>query len=97
MRWGILTLVDTSNWSLKNEDGRYLLDLEWKGLAKTDITFGKFYVGGLFIRMPGLPKQQVKSLMQQDCVIWLWKVSAPLVGYRFTNSRRDDWGHMAII
>ena len=31
---------------------KYILDPEWKGQAKTDITFGQYYVGGLFVRMP---------------------------------------------
>ena len=37
---------------MQEKDGKFLLDLHWKGEAKTDITFGKFYVGGLFLRMP---------------------------------------------
>ena len=43
---------ETQNWSMAESGGRYVLDLEWKGEAKADITLGKFYVGGLFVRMP---------------------------------------------
>jgi hypothetical protein len=48
-------LTETQNWTLKENKGKLLLDLEWNGEAKTDITFGKFYVGGLFLRMPWRP------------------------------------------
>ncbi|MDA0196885.1 MAG: PmoA family protein [Bacteroidetes bacterium] len=45
-------LTETQNWSMHEEDGKFLLDLEWRGKAQIDITMGKFYVGGLFLRMP---------------------------------------------
>lgn len=47
-----VVLTETHNWTLQDLGDRYYLDLEWKGEAKTDITFGQFYVGGLFLRMP---------------------------------------------
>jgi hypothetical protein len=49
---GQTTLVETQNWTLQEVDGKFMLDLEWKGQARTDVTMGKFYVGGLFVRMP---------------------------------------------
>jgi hypothetical protein len=49
---GNTTLTETQTWAMREEHGRYVLDLAWVGEAKTDITFGKFYVGGLFLRMP---------------------------------------------
>jgi hypothetical protein len=45
-------LTETQTWSMRKNDGQYILDLEWNGKAKTDITLGEFYVGGLFLRMP---------------------------------------------
>jgi len=45
-------MVETQNWTMRQFDDRYILDLEWKGEAKIDVVMGKFYVGGLFIRMP---------------------------------------------
>lgn len=45
-------LTETQTWAIQEQNGQYLLDLEWKGEAKQDITIGKFYVGGLFLRMP---------------------------------------------
>jgi len=90
-------LVDTSNWSLKEEDGRYLLDLEWKGLAKTDITFGKFYVGGLFIRMPWTPEtagEIVNATGLRNMAVEGQRAIWSDIGLQIAG--RDDWGHMAI-
>lgn len=46
-------LRETQTWTfLETGDGRYVMDLQWQGEAQTDVTMGKFYVGGLFLRMP---------------------------------------------
>jgi hypothetical protein len=45
-------LTETQTWSMKQVDRKFILDLEWRGEAKKDITIEKFYVGGLFLRMP---------------------------------------------
>jgi hypothetical protein len=45
-------LRETQSWILQAKDGRLQLDLEWQGEATVDVTMEKFYVGGLFIRMP---------------------------------------------
>jgi putative membrane-bound dehydrogenase-like protein len=45
-------MTETQTWTLKIQDQRYLLDLEWSGLARRDITIGKYDYGGLFVRMP---------------------------------------------
>jgi len=94
---GNTTLTETSNWSLKEEEGRYLLDLEWKGLAKTDITFGKFYVGGLFVRMPwtpGTPAEIVNANGQHNMAVEAQRANWSDVGVQIAG--RDDWGHMAV-
>ena len=49
---GKVILTEVQEWSMQESDGGYILDLEWKGNAKIDITLGEFYVGGLFLRMP---------------------------------------------
>jgi len=49
---GNVIMTETQHWSMQAYAGIYILDLEWKGEAKADVTMGKFYVGGLFIRMP---------------------------------------------
>jgi len=49
---GNVILTETQIWSLHEKGGKLLLDLEWRGEAKTDVKMEKFYVGGLFLRMP---------------------------------------------
>jgi hypothetical protein len=49
---GDAVLTETQNWSMKESNDKYIIDLVWRGDAKKDITIEKFYVGGLFIRMP---------------------------------------------
>ncbi|HEY4656225.1 MAG TPA: DUF6807 family protein [Cyclobacteriaceae bacterium] len=49
---GNAVLTETQTWSMQQVDGKFLLDLEWSGEAKKDVTMEKFYVGGLFLRMP---------------------------------------------
>ena len=45
-------LRETQRWTLKEEMGSFLLDLEWRGEGLTDVSVEKFFVGGLFLRMP---------------------------------------------
>lgn len=94
---GNATLTEMSNWSLKHHNGKYLLDLEWRGQAKTDITFGKFYVGGLFIRMPwheGTAGRVVNAIGQQNLKAEAQRAIWSDVGVEVEG--RNDWGHIAI-
>ena len=50
---GQAILRETQNWSMRAADGKFFLDLEWRGdAAVTDVTIGKYDYGGLFLRMP---------------------------------------------
>ena len=49
---GTAVLTETQRWTLREPGSRYVLDLEWTGEAKTDVTVGKSDFGGLFLRMP---------------------------------------------
>lgn len=49
---GSVILTETQTWAMQEVDGKYLLDLTWRGEAKKDVTMEQFYVGGLFLRMP---------------------------------------------
>ena len=49
---GTAILTETQNWSMREDSGKFLISLEWRGEAKTDITIGKYDYGGLFLRMP---------------------------------------------
>src|SRR5690606_36171749 len=49
---GTPSMLETQTWTMRESEGRYYLELEWKGEAKTDITIGMYDYGGLFLRMP---------------------------------------------
>ncbi len=49
---GDTLLTETQNWALSVSNGKYYLDVEWNGYAHTDLTFGQYDYGGLFVRMP---------------------------------------------
>ena len=92
-----ITLTETANWSLQQYQGKYLLDIEWKAEAKTDITFGKFYVGGLFIRMPwhqGVAGEVVNAAGQRNMEAEGQRAVWTDVGVAVEG--RNDWGHIAI-
>lgn len=62
-------MEETQTWSMREEDGKFLLDLEWKGEAKTDIVIGKYDYGGLFLRMPwkeGIKGEVVNAARQRN-------------------------------
>ncbi|MEZ4826159.1 MAG: DUF6807 family protein [Bacteroidia bacterium] len=66
---GNVLLTETQNWAMRNEGGKYFIDLEWLGKAQTDITIGKYDYGGLFIRMPwyeGIPGGVVNAARQRN-------------------------------
>ncbi len=94
---GNTTLTETANWSLQEQNGKYFLDLEWRGEAKTNITFGKFYVGGLFIRMPwdkGTAAEIVNSAGERNMNIEAQRAIWADVGVQIEG--RNDWGHMTV-
>ena len=49
---GEAILKETQIWSMVEQDGKFILELEWQGEALTDITISKYDYGGLFLRMP---------------------------------------------
>lgn len=62
-------LEETQNWSLSEIEGEYLLDLEWKGEAKTDVTIGQYDYGSLFLRMPwkeGIDGEIINAARQKN-------------------------------
>jgi putative membrane-bound dehydrogenase-like protein len=66
---GAAMLTETTRWTLRETDGTFLLDLDWRGLAHTDVTIGKYDYGGLFLRMPwrqGLQAEVVNAARQRD-------------------------------
>ena len=46
-------LTETQKWTIRSADtGHVILDLEWQGAARGNVTISKYNYGGLFLRMP---------------------------------------------
>ena len=66
---GYPVLIETQNWSMRALDGKFLLDLVWKGEANADVTVEEYDYGGLFLRMPwreGIPGRVVNAARERD-------------------------------
>lgn len=62
-------LTETQTWRMEEQNGQFLLDLEWRGEARQEVVIGKFYVGGLFLRMPwhqGVRGQVINAAGQRN-------------------------------
>ena len=89
---------ETQRWSMSEVDGRFLIDLEWQGLAKQKITMEKFYVGGLFLRMPwrqGMEGEVINSEGQKNSEAELQRARWNDIGLPIEE--RSDKGHIAIL
>lgn len=49
---GHVIMEEEQHWAAQKMGDKLILDFSWKGTAKVDVHIGKFYVGGLFARMP---------------------------------------------
>ncbi len=90
-------LEETQNWSMKMQDGKYILDLEWRGRAIEAVTIGKYYAGGLFLRMPwvrGVQGEAVNSEGQRNSEAEAQRAIWTDVGIQVPG--RDDMAHIAI-
>lgn len=66
---GTPILRETQNWSMREAGHYYAVDLVWTGKAYEDVTMAKFYVGGLFLRMPwrkGVAAEVVNAVGQRN-------------------------------
>ncbi|WP_373524562.1 DUF6807 family protein [Aquiflexum sp.] len=94
---GKTIMVETQDWTMQHFDGQYVLDLQWTGEAKADVLMEKFYVGGLFVRMPWV-KETVGEIISASGLrnlelegkrsIW------SDIGIKLDG--RDDFAHIAI-
>ncbi|GAB3946868.1 hypothetical protein GCM10028805_18110 [Spirosoma harenae] len=94
---GKAVMTETQNWSMREQNGKYVLDLEWNGDAHTDITIGKYDYGGLFLRMPwkeGIPGEVVNAARQRNEKAE--GQSAPWVDVGMQVEGRTDLAHIAI-
>lgn len=91
---GNTTLVETQRWTLQEINGRFVLDFEWKGQAQTNVTMGKFYVGGLFVRMPwtkGTLGEAINAAGQTNKQAEAQRSEWLDVGMQLKG--RSDWAH----
>jgi putative membrane-bound dehydrogenase-like protein len=68
-------LTQTERWSMRERSGRFVLDLQWRGEARMDVTIGQSSraesndLGGLFLRMPwheGITGEVVNAARQRN-------------------------------
>lgn len=91
-------MTETQTWSMREEEGRFILDLLWEGKAKQDVTMKKFYVGGLFLRMPwkkGLRAEVVNAAGQKNGEAEGQR--APWTDVAVQVDGRSDMAHIAIL
>jgi len=90
-------LTETQTWSMREENGRYFLELEWAGEAKTDVTIGKYDYGGLFVRMPwkeGIKGEVINAARQRNEKAEGQRAMWVDIGMQVEG--RDDLAHIAI-
>lgn len=95
--YGKTVLTETLIWSMKKENDKYYLDLQWTGFAKTDVIVEEFYVGGLFVRMPwyrGIDGEVINSVGHINSEAETQRALWTNVGMQIDG--RDDWGNIAI-
>lgn len=94
---GSTVMTETQNWSLMETNGKFFLDLEWQGQAKTDVTIGQYDYGGLFLRMPwreGIAGEVVNAARQRNERAEGQRAMWVDVGMQVEG--RDDLAHVAI-
>lgn len=94
---GEVILTEILDWTMQERNGAFILDLVWTGTASIDITFGEFYVGGLFLRMPwkkGDIAEIVNSNGQKDLEAEAQRALWTDLGVQVPG--RDDLAHIAM-
>jgi len=94
---GEVVITETQTWSMQATSDKYLLDLQWQGKARKDVTMGKYYVGGLFVRMPwhqGVKGEVVNAVGQRNGAAEAQRARWTDVGIQLDG--RNDLAHIAI-
>lgn len=94
---GHAVLTETQTWTMREQDGKYFLDLEWMGDAKTNVTIGKYDYGGLFLRMPwksGIKGEVINAARQRNEKAEGQRAMWTDVGMQVEG--RDNLAHIAI-
>ncbi len=90
-------LTETQHWSMQEHEGKFVLDLQWQGEAKQGVVIGKFYVGGLFLRMPwreGLRGEVINATGQRNNEAEAQRAKWLDIGLQVEG--REDLAHIAI-
>ena len=90
-------MTETQNWSMRAEENRFILDLEWAGEAHTDVSINEMDYGGMFLRMPwkqGIPGEAVNAARQRNRQAEGRRAMWVDVGMQVEG--RDDLLHVAI-
>lgn len=90
-------LRETQVWDVKEEEGKLLLNLEWRGEGLVDVTINEFDYGGLFLRMPwkkGIEGEAVNAARQKNNRAEGQRAMWVDVGMEIEG--QDEWGHITI-
>ena len=94
---GNAIMRETQIWTMREQDDEYILEVEWRGKAESEVTVGEHDYGGLSLRMPwrkGITSQAINSARQAgeraqgQRAVWL-DLGMEIKG-------RDDLAHIAI-
>ena len=94
---GKTIMIETQKWEMRIIDGKCILDLEWIGDAKVDITINKFDYGGMFLRMPwrsGMRAEVINAIGHKDQQAEGQRANWLDIGLQLEG--RDDLAHIAI-
>lgn len=94
---GAPVLTETQRWTLREQQDKYVLDLEWTGRAHTAVTVGRYDYGGLFLRMPwreGIRGEVINAARQRNERAEGQRAMWIDVGMQVEG--RDDLAHVAI-
>lgn len=95
---GNAILAETQTWSFEERKGKFIMDLVWNGEALVDVTMGKFYVGGLFLRMPwheGIRGEVISATGRRNGEAEGQRAIWNDIGIEVEG--RDDLAHIAIL
>jgi len=90
-------MKETQVWTMRDNDGRYFLDLEWQAEGLVDLTMAKQEYGGLFLRMPWKPGMEggvMNSVRQANARATAQRSIWMDVGLQVEG--RNDLAHIAI-
>ena len=90
-------LTETQIWTMRLEGDSTILDLQWSGEAKTQVTIQKYKYGGLFIRMPwreGIRAEVVNAARNRNLEAEGKRATWLDLGMQV--DQRDDLAHIAI-